>query len=112
MIVGGWYTVFIVNIDECIIEKRIKDESLRRVRCFLKLRDNNTILCGCDDGIFCFYDMNTEEYKITKDNNSISDQLLTLLLTSHLLENALSMLAVELEWLPHLLPLFQPNNGG
>ncbi|MDD7591942.1 MAG: hypothetical protein PUJ92_03005, partial [Bacilli bacterium] len=31
--------------------------------------DNKTILCGCDNGIFCFYDMNTEQYKITKNNH-------------------------------------------
>ena len=41
------------------------------------LRDNHTILCGCFYGIFCFYDMNTEEYKTTKDNHytKISDLL-------------------------------------
>ena len=46
--------------------------------CFLKLRDNKTILCGCNNGIFCFYDMNTEQYKITYDNHhaAISDLLL------------------------------------
>ena len=70
----------IVNIDKCIIEKRIKDESLENVNCFLKLRDNKTILCGCYNGIFCFYDMNTKQYKITKNNHKrdhyISDLLL------------------------------------
>ena len=39
------------------------------VECFLKLRDNKTILCGCNNGRFCFYDMNTEQYKITNDNH-------------------------------------------
>ena len=60
-----------------MIEKRIKDKSIGYVDCFLKLRDNKTILCGCDDGIFCFYDMNTEQYKITKNNHNyyISDLL-------------------------------------
>ena len=67
-----------MNIDKCVIEKRIKDESLGFVYCFLKLRDNKTILCGCVDGIFCFYDMNTEQYKITNDNHhrTIYDLLL------------------------------------
>ena len=64
-----------MNIDKCIIEKRIKDESLGYVDCFLKLRDNKTILCGCDNGIVCFYDMNTEQYKIT-NNRVINDLLL------------------------------------
>ena len=59
-----------MNIDKCIIEKRIKDKSLEYVYCFLKLRDNKTILCGCKYGIFCFYDMNTEQYKITYNNHN------------------------------------------
>ena len=70
MIVGGDNSFSIVNIDKCRIEKRIEDTSLGGVNCFLKLRDNKTILCGCDNGIFCFYDMNTEQYKITKNNHN------------------------------------------
>ena len=69
MIVGGYDSFSIVNIDKCIIEKRIKDKSIEYVHCFLKLRDNKTILCGCY-GIFCFYDMNTKQYKITKNNHN------------------------------------------
>ena len=93
VIVGGFNSFSIVNIDKCIIEKRIKDESLEslglfnvfqmfmslgHVDCFLKLRDNKTILCGCGNGIFCFYDMNTEQYKIPNNNHndSINDILL------------------------------------
>ena len=72
VIVGGDNSFCIVNIDKCVIEKRIKDESLGYVFCFLKLRDNKTILCGCNNGIFCFYDMNTEQYKITNDNHHIT----------------------------------------
>ena len=78
VIVGGDNSFSIVNIDKCIIENRIEDESLGYVRCFLKFRDNKTILCGCNKGIFCFYDMNTKQYKITKNNHndSINDILL------------------------------------
>ena len=80
MIVGEYYDSFcIVNIDKCIIEKRIKDESLGGgVDCFLKLRDNKTILCGCNNGIFCFSDLNPKQYKITNDNHhrNITDLLL------------------------------------
>ena len=78
VIVGGYDSFCIVNIDKCVIEKTIKDESLGCVCCFLKLRDNKTILCGCQYGIFCFYDMKTEQYKITKNNHKgyINDLLL------------------------------------
>ena len=81
VIVGGYDSFCIVNIDKCIIEKIIKDESigLGNVDCFLKLRDNKTILRGCDIGIFCFYDKNTKQYKITHDNHhhsAITDLLL------------------------------------
>ena len=78
-VIVGWVNSFsIVNIDKCVIEERIKDESLGYVYCFLKFRDNKTILCGCYNGIFCFYDMNTKQYKITNDNHKryITDLLL------------------------------------
>ena len=78
VIVGGDKSFSIVNIDKCVIEKTINVKLLRYVDCFLKLRDNKTILCGCIKGIFCFYDMNTEQYKITNDNHNddITDILL------------------------------------
>ena len=81
VIVGGAYSfsIVIVNIDKCIIEKRIKDESFRYVDCFLKLRDNKTILCGCSYGIFCLYDMNTEQYKITKTKINSFNHFITLI---------------------------------
>ena len=74
VIIGEHKSFCIVNIDKCVIEKRINVKSFS----FLKLRDNKTILCGCINGIFCFYDMNTEQYKITNDNHcyAISDLLL------------------------------------
>ena len=79
MIVGGIDSFSIVNIDKCVIENRIDGESLGYVNCFLKLRDNKTILCGClYNGIFCFYDMNTKQYKITKNNHN--DYIIDLLL--------------------------------
>ena len=77
VIVGLVNSFCIVNIDKCVIEKIIEDKSLGYVDCFLKFRDNKTILCGCKYGIFCFYDMNTEQYKITYDNHhaAITDLL-------------------------------------
>ena len=78
MVVDGHITLSIVNIDKCVIEKIIEDKLIGDVNCFLKLRDNKTILCGCNNGIFCSYDMNTEQYKITKNNHNahITDLLL------------------------------------
>ena len=76
VISGGIYTFFIVNINKCVIEKTVVDESFGRVFCFLKLREY--IICGCSDGLFCFYDMDTENYLKIKNNhkNYISDLLL------------------------------------
>ena len=77
VIIGGKNKFSIINIDKCVIEKTIEDNVFENVRCFLKLRDNNTILCGCDNGLFCFYNMNKEEYRTTINNHnkSISDLL-------------------------------------
>ena len=78
VIVGGMDTFYIMNIDKCVIKKTIKDRSFGTVHCFLKLRDNKTILCGCGKGTFCFYDMNTEKYRIMKNNHNetINDLLM------------------------------------
>ena len=34
------------------------------------MRDNKTILCGCSDGLFIFYNMNTGQYKTTENNHN------------------------------------------
>ena len=67
VIVGGNESFTIININRCVIEIKIKDESIGNVRCFIKLRD--IIVCGCESGIMCFYDMNNKKYKITNDNH-------------------------------------------
>ena len=77
VIIGGNKTFSIVNINKMIIEKTIKDESLEYFNCFAKLKDNKTILCGCSKGLFCFYDMKTQQYKI--ENNYHSDDINCLL---------------------------------
>ena len=77
VIVGGKNNYSIVNIDKCVIETTINDFSFGIVRCFTKLRDNRTILCGCEYGIFCAYDIDTEDteqYTIKKNNHDISNQ--------------------------------------
>ena len=61
VIVGGWSKFSILNIDKFVIEKIIEDETLKQVFCFLKLRDNKTILCRCGFGTFCFYNMITKQ---------------------------------------------------
>ena len=78
VIVGAKTYFYIVNIDKCVVEKTIEDESLGFVNCFLKLRDNNTILCGCGSGQLCYYDLITGKYSISKNNHEkdIADLLL------------------------------------
>ena len=71
VIVGSKNKFYIVNIDKCVVEKKIEDESLGYVNCFLKLRDNNTILCGCGSGQLCYYDLITEKYSISKNNHEV-----------------------------------------
>ena len=79
VIVGEVNSFCIMNIDKGVIEKRIRDKSLGSVYCFLKLKDNKTIICGCEyNGAFCFYDMEKEENKLTKNNHN--DSIFSLLL--------------------------------
>ena len=68
VIVGSNNKFTIVNIERCIIEDIVEDNELGHVNAFAKLRDGKTILCGCDGGKFCLYDIETEKRKIY--NNS------------------------------------------
>ena len=79
VIAGGQYTFSIVNIDDCVIENQIINESFGYANCFIKLRDNTTILCGCGKGQFCFYDLNTSTYKMTMNNHNDSINALLLM---------------------------------
>ena len=38
------------------------------VLCFMKLKDNKTILCGCEHGHFCLFDIETKKYKVIQTN--------------------------------------------
>ena len=59
-----------IYIKENVKATTIENKSFGNVSCFIKLRDNHTILSGCDKGTFCFYDMNIEQYKKTKKNHN------------------------------------------
>ena len=73
VIVGGVNEIYIVNIDKCLIEDIVKiisnNYTIRTVNSFIKLGDNKTILCGCCVGLFCLYNIETKEYKITRKNH-------------------------------------------
>ena len=64
VIVGGFETFCIANIDKCVIERTIEDKALGGVNCIIKLRDGNTIIWGCNDNNFCFFDMNNKYIKL------------------------------------------------
>ena len=67
VIIGGMDSITVFNRDKYIIENKIEDKLFSTMYSFLKLRDNKTILCGNLIGRFCYYDMNTKQYRITKD---------------------------------------------
>ena len=64
IIIGGFKCFALFNISNFKIENIIKDEKLLNVRGFLKLRDDNTILCGCSIGRYCIYNIKTQQYEI------------------------------------------------
>ena len=78
VIIGSYNKICIVNIDKGSIESEIKDNKLGAVRCFIKLRDNKTILCGCDKGMFCLLDLNTKEYTLQENNSHTINDILSL----------------------------------
>ena len=70
LIIGRKNGFCVVDIDKCEIETKVKDEQLGFVKCFMRLRDNKTIVCGCDNGIICLYNINTGKYTLN-DNTPI-----------------------------------------
>lgn len=70
VIVGHNNGLYVVNIDKCIIEDELRDEELGYVNCFLKLRDNYSIICGCEGGKFCVYDIFSKEHFMIPEKHS------------------------------------------
>ena len=70
IIVGGYKVITIVNISNDIIEHQIKNDRLDSVYSLIQLRDGN-ILCGCEDGLICLYDikLNTLSFREEKIHN-------------------------------------------
>ena len=67
IIVGGENVITIVNISNDIIEHQIENNKLNDVWSLIQLRDGN-ILCGCDYGLICLYDikLNTLSFREKK----------------------------------------------
>lgn len=80
VIIGGSFSIYIINLNNMIIESTIKDPKLDFVFSFLKLNDNH-ILCGCSDGKYCLFNINTQEYHIYK--TTCSDGIIGLILINN-----------------------------
>lgn len=64
IIIGSNKKMIIVNIVQGRkeLEFEFEEDNIKEIKCFLKLRDNETILCGCNDGIFCAYNLMEKKY--------------------------------------------------
>ena len=67
IVVGGYHEMCFINIDTATVEERVgikqrSDGKQSGFSSFLKLRDGNTIICGCNYGEFVYYNMKTKEY--------------------------------------------------
>ena len=70
IIVGFDKMFYVVNMDTCTIEKWVKvKKELGGILCFEKLKDNKTIVCGCQNGAFLFYDKETHDIRIQPGNH-------------------------------------------
>lgn len=69
VIVGAKDRFFIVNIEKRIIENKIFIEGAGCFSSFLKLRDNKTVICGCNKGKLIYYNTETR-FTITKSTNN------------------------------------------
>ena len=64
VIIGESNKIQIININKCIVETEVKDLQLGIVTCFLKLRDNRTLIFGNSCGHLYKFDLNTKEYSL------------------------------------------------
>ena len=71
VIIGGRNIIYIVNIENSLIEKNIKGSKLGFVLSFIKLREHNTILCGCEDGKLVLYNYNTNKGRIIQSPHNL-----------------------------------------
>lgn len=73
-LVGG-STITVLNINNFNIEEKIKNEKIGFISSFVKLRDNNTVICGEETGQFGLFNINTKEYNCinTTHNRYIQD---------------------------------------
>ena len=79
IIVGSNIGFVIINFNKCVVENFVSAKNQKGFDCFIKLRDNKTILCGCDKGKFGLYDMYTKTFTITnKSHNSTINDILTI----------------------------------
>ena len=79
IIVGAIVGFVIINFDKFVIENWVTSKNEESFDCFIKLRDNKTILCGCDKGKLCLYDMYTKAVTITnKSHASKINDILTI----------------------------------
>ena len=69
ILIGGKWAFTILNIDKCLIEKEINDISFGFGYCLWSLEITMQFYADVKKGIFCFYDMKTGKYNITKNNN-------------------------------------------
>ena len=67
LITGGYYKVYIINIDKCIIEKICDIDEIGYVNCFMKM--GNIIICGGDKGNFCVFAIKSGNIKLKERFN-------------------------------------------
>lgn len=77
VVIGALKKITIVNINKGTIEKVFQNNELDQIRCFMMMKDDKTIACGCNQGKICFYNMENQSHLIVKTEHSggISDLL-------------------------------------
>lgn len=67
IIVGVNFGFSFVNIEKCKLEKTVDINT--HPFCFVKLRNNKIIVCGCSDGYCCVYNTETKKYTLINSNH-------------------------------------------
>ena len=62
--IGSYGAVTLLNVSTMIVEDKISESLLGEVNCFLKLRDNMTLLAGALEGKILLYNLKTKEHNV------------------------------------------------
>lgn len=80
VIIGGEITINIINLNTMTKETISNKRLIKRISTFVKLRDNSSIICSCENGEYYLFNTKTHQFITThkKNDTIIIEQLISI----------------------------------